>query len=212
MAVVCAVSWVFAASTRASDFGFQVTDEKGQPVEDAVISLSPLDATATPAPAAATAEIEQRGAQFHPLVTAVQRSTTVTFPNREKKLKHHVYSLSAPKRFEFPLYDPGETESLVFDRAGVVAIGCNIHDWMLAYVVVLDTPWFTKSDAAGGGRVAAVPPGRYRADVWHWRLPAVVSQEITISAGATATTNFKLTLQPDRRIRRTPPMGWRGYE
>ena len=81
-------------------------------------------------------------------VTVVQAGTKVVFPNRDT-VQHHVYSLSKPKKFELPLYNPGQKESLVFESAGLVTLGCNIHDWMIAYLLVVPTPWFAKTDEQG---------------------------------------------------------------
>jgi plastocyanin len=172
------------------------------PVADAVVSLAPLDA---PAPLRATAEavVAQEDKEFDPYVTPVLVGTRVTFPNRDT-VQHHIYSLSKPKRFEKPLYASGASETVLFDQPGVVALGCNIHDWMVAYVVVLPTPWFAKTGAEGSARLAGLPPGRYRLEVWHPRLARPVQREITLGTGGPAAETVALTLKADRRIRRAP--------
>ena len=109
-------------------------------------------------------------------------------------------------------YVPGKAYAVVFDRPGVVSVGCNIHDWMLAYIVVLDTPWFAKTADDGAALIAGAPPGRYRAEVWHPRLAKPETREITLNDGAApAAQAFSLTLKPDRRIRRAPDAGPGGY-
>jgi plastocyanin len=185
---------------------------KGDLVADAVVSLVPLDRPLPP-PAAqtATVEVSQEDEQYQPYLTVVRAGTRVEFPNKDR-IQHHIYSASDAKKFEKPLYAPGAREAIVFDQPGVVALGCNIHDWMAAYVVVLDTPWFARSEAAGQASLTGIPPGRYRLEVWHPRLigadrkPArtPVSRELTLSEGAPLVEAFSLTLAPDRRIRRTP--------
>jgi plastocyanin len=162
----------------AAPLAIGLRDAAGKPVEDAVVSLVALDSPALP-PAAISpgshVEISQQGQEFSPYVTAVAVGTAVMFPNNDT-LQHHVYSLSKPKRFEFARYAPGTKESIVFDQPGVVILGCNIHDWMLAYLVVLSTPSFAKSDATG--RVALeAPAGRYRLEVWHPRLGTPVTRD-----------------------------------
>jgi len=188
-----------------------VADSRGQPVADAAVSLIPLDAPAPPTAPAEPVVIAQQDQEFSPYVTVVATGTSVMFPN-DDKVQHHVYSLSKAKRFEFARYAPGKKESIVFDQPGVVALGCNIHDWMVAYLVIVATPWFAKSDAAGHA-AAQVPAGRYRVEVWHPRLSAPQTREITVPAGDSAVAQaFKLDLKPDRRIRRAPSLPGGGYK
>jgi plastocyanin len=203
---------VLTAATRVSaapaTLAATVKDAKGAPVNDAVVSLIPLDNIAPP-PAESTAEIAQQTQEFLPQVTVVQAGTKVVFPNRDT-VQHHVYSLSKPKKFELPLYNPGQKESLVFESAGLVTLGCNIHDWMIAYLLVVPTPWFAKTDEQGL-TTATAPAGRYRVEVWHPRLSAALTQEITLTAGETLARDFNLSLKPDRRIRRGGATKTGGY-
>jgi plastocyanin len=203
---------VLAAATggaaRAATLKAMVKETKGAPVSDAVISLIPLDGTAPP-PADSPGEIAQQAQDFIPNVTVVQAGTKVIFPNRDN-VQHHVYSLSKPKKFELPLYNPGQKESLVFESTGLVTLGCNIHDWMIAYLLVVPTPWFGKTDDLGQATVTA-PAGRYRLEVWHPRLAAALTQEINLPDGATTVRDFSLTLKPDRRIRRGGATKTGGY-
>src|SRR4051812_8280425 len=131
----------------ATEVTFTVKGAKGEPVADAVVSLVPLDAPVPPV-ADTTGEIPQKDQEFTNYATVLQAGSRVLFPNQDT-VKHHVYSLSKAKKFELPLYNPGQNESLVFETAGLVTLGCNIHDWMLAYVVVVPTPYFAKTGADG---------------------------------------------------------------
>jgi plastocyanin len=205
--------------TWAAEIVFTFTDPKGAPIADVVVSLIPLDAPAkitSPAEPALNRsngplEIAQSGQEFSMFVTPVVVGSTISFPNADK-VGHQVYSLSPAKKFALPLYKPGSAGTVVFDRPGVVALGCNIHDWMLAYVVVLETPWFAKS-ALDGTAVVDVPAGRYRAEVWHPLLAKTATRELTIARGAApAPQSFTLALKPDRRIRRTPAASGGGYK
>ncbi len=185
----------------AAEFNTHLTHVKdGAPLIEATVALIPLDHPAPPPDAAMPVEIAQEGQEFYHFVTIVQEGTKVVFPNRDN-VQHHVYSLSKARKFELPLYNPGQKESLVFERAGLVTLGCNIHDWMIAYLVVVPTPWFAKTDQTGKASVAA-PPGRYRLEIWHPRLAKPVLEEIVLTDGAPATRDFPLPLKPDRRIRR----------
>lgn len=196
---------------RASDGSLAVRVQHGQlPLADAVVSLTPLDATVSPPAVFPEVTIAQEDKEFDPYVTPVMAGTRVSFPNRDN-VQHHIYSLSKPKRFEKPLYASGASESVLFDLPGVVALGCNIHDWMIGYIVILPTPWFAKTDTGGGAVVAGFPAGRYRLEVWHPRLAKPVSREITLAAGENSPESFTLQLKPDRRIRRTTDGRSGGY-
>jgi hypothetical protein len=204
------LAFVFCRAA-AADISFKLTDPKGAPIADAVVALIPLDLPAQITPPAGPLEIAQSGQEFSMFVTPVVVGTTISFPNADK-VGHQVYSLSPAKKFALPLYKPGQSDTVVFDRPGVVALGCNIHDWMLAYVVVLETPWFAKS-ARDGAAVVDVPAGRYRAEVWHPLLAKTATRELTIARGAApAPQSFTLALKPDRRIRRTPASSGGGYK
>lgn len=198
------------AAGAAGPATFQLKDAKGQPVPDAVVSLVPLDAPVPSTAPGQPLEIVQRGQEFLPYVTPLLVGTAVNFPNRDT-VQHHVYSLSKPKKFELPLYAGEAKAPVVFDVPGVVALGCNIHDWMSAYIVVLATPWFAKTGTDGSASIAAVPAGRYRADIWHPRLARTLTQEMTLTGEPAAPVAITLTLKADRRIRRDPGRASGGY-
>ncbi len=190
-----------------------VKDTKGQPVTDAVVSLIPLEASA-PAPLHPPVEpvvISQHGEEFDPYVTVVAVGTHVSFPNLDS-IRHQVYSLSKTKPFEIPLYGSGTEQSILFDRPGIVALGCNIHDWMSAYLVVVETPHFMKTAGDGVARLAELPAGRYRLDVWHPRLAGESRRDLVVAAADAATQTISVTLKPDRRIRRAPDGAGGGYK
>jgi plastocyanin len=205
---------VVAAATvaaRATDVAFTLVDPKGAPVADAVVSLIPLDNPARPTPPADPIEIPQSGQEFSTFVTPVVVGSTVIFPNADK-VSHQVYSLSPVKKFALPLYKPHDSGTVVFDRPGVVALGCNIHDWMLAYVFVLETPWFAKSTADGAAKISSVPPGRYRAEAWHPTLKKSETREITLTNADATALAFTLATKPIPRIRRAPSAAGGGYK
>lgn len=199
-----------AAIAAGGTVTVRLVDAKGEPVADAAVSLVPLDGPVPPPAAATPPEVVQEDQQFTPWVTVVQVGTTVRFPNRDS-VQHHVYSAAAAKKFEFPLYKPGTAESVTFDQPGVVALGCNIHDWMSAYLVVVPTPWFGKSGADGTVRLEA-PDGKYRLEVWQPRIERqrAVTQEVTL-AGGPAALDVPLKLRPAQRVRRAPDGKRAGY-
>jgi len=140
-----------------------VTDAEGRPVRDAVVYAVPQGRPV--APPVARAVMDQRDRQFVPRVLPVQTGTAVDFPNSDD-VRHQVYSFSPAKRFQLPLYEGTPQHPVVFERAGVVVLGCNIHDRMSAYVVVVDTPHFA-SAPRGKAELRNLPPGSYEVRAWH---------------------------------------------
>lgn len=177
----------------------------GKPLPDAAVVLEPL----APSPPAAArnrahahAVIEQRGTEFLPYVTVVQTGTAVDFPNNDT-VRHHVYSFSAPKRFEIKLYAGKPGQPITFDKPGEVVIGCNIHDWMEAYVLVVESPYFGKTGPDGQVRIANLPAGRYRVQLWH----PLQKTRATASDVEIGNAPARLNLVLDTRAREPKPHG-----
>lgn len=159
---LAALTIMLSGPVLAAPVSFLLTDAQNRPVQGAVISFAGADLPPEPS---AAAEIAQAGRKFTPPVLAVRTGTAVSFPNRDS-VRHHVYSFSAPKRFELRLYKGTPSQPIVFDQPGVVVLGCNIHDWMVGYVYVTNDPRFAVSDAQG--RLSLdLPPGQYPMTLWH---------------------------------------------
>jgi plastocyanin len=152
----------------AGSLTVHVADQTNQGIMDAVVYAIPMT---LPKKAPAPAEIAQVNRAFSPIVTVVQTGASVSFPNRDS-VRHQVYSFSPAKTFELKLYAGVPAEPIIFDKPGLVAIGCNIHDGMVAYVLVVDTPYFSKTIAGGDARIVGLPPGAYKVSVWHPKMPA----------------------------------------
>jgi plastocyanin len=196
-AAFAALALALAGRAGAATLEAVVLSPGGQAVADAAVVLEPLSPTRVKN--GATATIEQRGREFIPYVTIVQTGTAVDFPNNDT-IRHHVYSFSAPKKFEIKLYAGRPGQPVIFDKPGEVAIGCNIHDWMEAYVLVVASPYFAKTGADGKAVIANVPAGRYRLQLWHPQ-PKAVPQAREIAMGH-ATENLKLVLDVKPRERK----------
>src|SRR3989338_522709 len=125
---------------------------------------------------AASLQAELVDSEGQPLANAVLSGTAVSFPNSDN-IRHHVYSFSLAKRFELRLYQGTPSEPVVFDKPGVVVLGCNIHDWMVGYVYVTDDPWFAVSDAQGKLNLEQLPAGTYTASLWHPQAPDMLPQD-----------------------------------
>lgn len=161
-------AWLCLASAGrlgvAAPVTVQTTDAAGRALAGAVVAVE-LGGVARSAAAGTRAEIAQRQRTFVPSVLLVQTGTAVEFPNLDT-VRHHVYSFSPPRPFELKLYAGRPAAPVVFDRAGVVTLGCNIHDQMVGTVVVVDTPLFGRTDDTG--RITLdLPPGEHRLRTWH---------------------------------------------
>jgi hypothetical protein len=183
-----------------------VKDDKGNPVEDAVLYAMPLSGGELPPPQSAI--IDQIDKEFYPYVSAVQVGTAVSFPNNDE-IRHHVYSFSPAKTFELPLYPPGKglEQSVVFDQPGVVVLGCNIHDWMKAYVFVVETPFFAKTDNTGSASITNLGPGEYEVKRWHPRIQKSSEAQklaVTIAQGSSEAVEFTIKLKKEWRVMRAP--------
>ncbi|MBT9513899.1 MAG: methylamine utilization protein [Acidovorax sp.] len=189
--------WSVAA--QAGSVQVDVTEASGRPLADAVVFLDSADARKQVKPLAGV-EMAQEKRQFVPGVLVVTAGTEVLFPNRDS-VRHHVYSFSPAKKFELKLYTGTPSNPVLFDKPGVVALGCNIHDQMVGWILVVDTPYYARTPAATG-RVLLdnVPPGTYTLRTWHTRLPVgapALEQAVTVPATGTATASARLTgLQP----------------
>lgn len=200
-----------STSLYATGISIIFSDNEGQPVEDAVFTLTPTGEVTSQVVADTTPAIMvQNGKQFYPHVLPVRTGTSVSFPNKDDLL-HHVYSFTKTKRFEISLYAGTPVNPLQFDKSGVVPLGCNIHDWMLAYIYVTDAPYFTKSNNLGVAVIHNIPAGQYQLQIWHPRIKDNKTyQNQTISVTNNITTNLKFTLQLKRNRRLVEPDDYYG--
>jgi len=186
-------------NAMASDLQLFLVDRSGDPVPGAVVTLHPLEGQTPPVTAIDDLEVVQRQLQFDPGQILAPLGSAVSFPN-EDATAHHVYSFSPAKVFDLRLIAGGASEAVVFDQAGVVAIGCNIHDAMVGFIHVVDTPWAAMSQSTGLVQIEAVPNGRYRMDIWHQGLNArdkIFRTEITLDEARTQR-DYELDI---RRVR-----------
>jgi plastocyanin len=184
---------IVCPSLRAANVDVQVRDTAGKPLNDAVVFLESAAAKAAAKPVTGT-EVAQAARQFVPSVTVVSTGSSLLFPNRDS-VRHHVYSFSPAKTFELKLYTGTPANPVLFDKPGVVVLGCNIHDHMAAWVLVVDTPYFGKTSADGVVKLSNIPPGSYRLRAWHAGLPVgVVPQDqalVLTTFDATASVALK---------------------
>lgn len=193
---VLASSALLSLPAFSGDVNLLVQDEQGAPVPDAAVYWLPQTGKAPRG--APVGSIAQQGKAFIPYVSVLQVGTAVSFPNRDT-VRHHVYSFSPAKVFDLKLYSGTPAQPVVFDKPGLVVLGCNIHDWMLAYVLIVDTPWFDVSNESGAAQVKGLPSGDYRLVVWHPRMKEESMQQIKVG---TAPVSQRIRIQlskPDLR-------------
>jgi len=182
----------------AADLTVELKTAAGQPVGNAVVSYRPASGAAGPVRYPGPYVVSQSDAHFDPFIVLAPVGAEVAFPNKDK-VRHHVYSFSIAKRFEIRLYGRDETRRITFDKAGVVALGCNIHDQMMGFVVVLDTPIAAKVGPSGEVTLANVPPGGGVLTVWQpfLRTPGnQIVQPVTIPAQGAVHAALTLNLRP----------------
>jgi plastocyanin len=178
-----------ATSVSAATLDVVARDATGRPVADAVVTLAVAHPPAGPIRFPWPYVVRQQNISFQPHVLIVPVGASVTFPNMDK-VRHHVYSFSKPKKFELKLYGQEDARSVSFDKPGVIALGCNIHDQMSGYVVVVATPYAARTDANGHVSIANVPAGGGTLTLWS---PVVrgpgnsLAQPVTIGAAGLST-------------------------
>lgn len=172
-----------ATPALASSVSVSARTVSGASAQDTLIVFEPRDAT--PPFGKASASIDQVNKRFVPRVTILRTGTAVTFPNSDN-IRHQVYSFSPAKTFDLKLYAGSPKEEVVFDKPGLVILGCNIHDSMVGFVAVVDSPYFGKVPSSGELAID-LPPGRYALRVWNPNLAAPLApKEITVGAAAQA--------------------------
>lgn len=158
VALLLLVSTASSVVVHAKDV--LVLDQKGAPVANAVFSFDQVENSEVTQPPLV---MDQVGKAFVPYVLVAQKGNTVTFPNSDD-IRHHVYSFSNPKPFEIRLYHGTPSQPVTFDRAGIVQLGCNIHDHMRAYIFVADQGVSRPTNELGRTSLPASTPSL---KVWH---------------------------------------------
>ena len=183
----------------ASTIEITVIDKKGNPLESAVATLTSPDAISNQQ-STSNATINQVNKEFVPEVSVVQAGTAITFPNNDR-VRHHVYSFSDAKSFDLPLYRETSPDPVIFDKPGLVTLGCNIHDWMRAYVVVVETPFYQMSGANGKILIDNIPAGKYELELWHPRQRKTFMQEVEVN-GDDIALELVIPTKPKFRAKR----------
>jgi len=198
---VVALGCVYARA-EAAPVTVQVVDMQGQPVPDAVI-LAPASHAAANADLnrqMTPAIMDQVDKAFAPRVLVIEQGRRVNFPNSDN-IRHHVYSFSKPKVFELKLYAKQPEHPIEFEQAGIVVLGCNIHDQMLGFIVVSDSKVWAETDDRGQATLP-LNENQQALRIWHPDLKSGFNQveEHLLPQRQTGQVN---TLQLD--LKTTPP-------
>jgi plastocyanin len=202
----------FCLPLAAADLQVRVMQLNGKPLPGAVVTVHALATTAAP-PAPIQAVMDQINLAFAPDLLVIPVGSTVSFPNTDK-VSHEVYSFSPAHPFKLGLYRGTAHPLEHFDRAGLVTLGCNIHDAMLAYILVTDGAYYGMTRADGSWAQPDVARGRYRIEVWSPRLQGsgqMLTREIVVNPGDHVVTE----LRADKALRPAPlqqrPHSWDAY-
>ena len=186
----CALLCGAAAHAPAASLVVNVLKRDGTPLPGAVITAEPESSPSAAPPVKAL--MDQVNLAFLPDVLVIPVHSTVQFPNSDA-VGHQVYSFSSARQFQLPLYRGKPYPPVQFDRAGVVTLGCNIHDNMIGYIVVTAAPWFGRTDSRGEWQGHDLPTGKVRVRVWHPLLNEALELEQSVAlSGDHDTIEFRL--------------------
>jgi plastocyanin len=192
-----------SAVGQAGELSVSVRDRSGHAVANVVVTAMPAAAAERAAsPDHTEAIMDQQNMAFVPQVLVVATGSDVKFPNSDM-VSHQVYSFSAAKRFQLPLYKGAAHPPVNFDKPGLVVLGCNIHDQMVGYILVTDAPYFGRTDAQGTLHWSNLPPGTYTVTLWSPYIAdaaANLTRSVSVSQAASTSTDVQLT----RDLRTTP--------
>ena len=197
---------------QAAKLSAMVYGADAKPLPNAVVVAVPEDGRLPPV-GKSVEVVDQIDKEFVPYVKPIRAGSYVRFPNKDN-IGHHVYSFSPAKTFELPLYKGTPSQPVLFDKPGIVKLGCNIHDWMVGYLYVAETPYFGKTARDGRVDLEDLPAGHYHVRVWHPRMEgseAATLQRVELEEAEPAVVEWTLKLNPEYRPQRTPLPGVPGY-
>ena len=189
-----AVAPIWCAEVFASSVEVQVIGPQGQPISDVAVFVDQEGVGPTAVPDTA-AIMDQSDTQFVPHMLVISKGQSVRFPNSDV-VAHHVYSFSKPNNFVLPLYKGDAHDPIKFDHDGVVTLGCNIHDHMLGYIVVVDTDVFATTDESGRVSLSVDDDAtQYTVHIWSPRLreaDASLKKQLHITGDEDVRVTFTL--------------------
>lgn len=184
---------VFSLNAHAETVSFTVTDQDGAPVPNAVVLADVGDGASAPETFEWPNAMAQHQLQFKPHVLVAPLGSEVEFPNQDR-VRHHVYSFSKGNKFELELYGREEKRYVTFDKPGIVSVGCNIHDGMVGFIRVVDTPYAVKTDENGIASLD-LPAGTAELTIWHPYGEDEIANTITVETGTAPEHTVTLVIE-----------------
>jgi plastocyanin len=183
-------------SIQAETLRVAVLDNNGKPVSGVVVYA--LAENPASVQVSDTIEVEQRNKEFQPFISVVTTGSSAIFPNHDG-IGHHVYSFSPVKSFDLPLSEKVLTTSILFDKPGIVTVGCNIHDWMVGYIYIIDTPYYALTDDEGNASINDIPANDYSLQIWHpgINLNDVMKRQIRLNVDNSEAQKFSINIKPE---------------
>ncbi len=191
----------------AQSLDFIIQDQNGDPLSDAVVFFETPDRQDT---TPREMILDQTGEKFSPYVMAARRGDVLKFHNSDP-VSHHIYSFSRAMPLNMVMHRDTVSGDLLLEHSGVIALGCNIHDHMAAFVVVGDTDIAVVSDRDGNARLPGSKTTEREVKVWHPRLLKRALVSVPVSGGQGTTQTITLRVQPELKPPQTPAMNERAY-
>lgn len=189
------IIWLLTAAAMAGGaVEVSVVDRDGQPVADVAVYAEHRGGDVRLPEPSKSAVMDQIDKQFVPHLLVVPTGTPVEFPNNDT-IAHHVYSFSHPNKFKLPMYKGMAHPPVTFEHSGIVLLGCNIHDYMLGYILVVDSTIFAKTDASGKASLPLDEPGEYDIRIWSPRIrdgAELLSKSIVMPLDMSSAVRFQL--------------------
>lgn len=203
------VFFCISINTYAGELNIQISNSSDKPVVNAVAYLLPHDGRSL-SYKAKQETIDQINKEFVPQVKVISKNALVQFPNKDN-IRHHVYSFSDAKKFELPLYEGTPSKPILFDKTGEITLGCNIHDWMKAYVLVVDTPYYAQSNESGKLTINDIDAGKYLLYYWHPQQKSQAEAQLIEISDTPLQLKATIELKKTLKKRRSPRGRGRRY-
>jgi plastocyanin len=198
-AITIATLLTATQAVAAENLNISVTNPDGSPVSGIIAYATPVDMPLPPQ-RSNSIQLAQKDRAFSSFIIVVQRGDEVDFINQDD-FTHHIYSISEQNRFSFKLKASEShtiTPSLASEQATEISMGCNIHDWMSGYILVVDTPYFNQTDKQGTVKLELAQPGRYQVTLWHPQLEVEqhqLSRMLDVQADSNLNWQLPVTLE-----------------
>ena len=197
--IICAtcISVILVSTAHAGQVSGFLTDKNGQAMQEAVLFATPLNYPVPPFKAIDNIVVAQENSVFSPYLSVMRVGTAVSFPNRDAH-DHHLKSFSPDKTFELRVKGKRETPApIMFEKTGEVALVCHFHDWMRAYIYVVDTPYFSRTDNAGNATLNGLPAGKYEVKAWAPNMfGEPLSETVQVNAEGFAAVKMQFNFVP----------------